>query len=154
MAERTSSGSGVREDRMLATSRLIDAPRQRVWDAFGHPAQLAKWWGPNGFTNTFQEFDFRPGGRWRFVMHGPDGANFPNESVFVEITPPERVIFRHESCPHFELTITFVDQGDKTLVGWRQVFDTAAERERIAKLAVPANEENLDRLTAHVLRPR
>lgn len=118
------------------------------------PEQLAKWWGPNGFTNTFHEFDLRPGGRWRFVMHAPDGANFQNESVFVEVAPPERVIFRHESRPRFEMTITFADQDGKTLVGWRQVFDTAAERERVAKFAVPANEQNLDRLAAQVLRPR
>ena len=84
-------------------------------------------------------------------MHGPDGANFPNESVFVEVVPPERVVFRHESRPRFEMTITFEEHDAKTRVGWRQVFDTAAERDRIATFAVQANEQNLDRLTAHVL---
>jgi uncharacterized protein YndB with AHSA1/START domain len=154
MVERSSTGSGPSDERTLATSRVIEAPRQRVWNAFSDPAQLATWWGPNGFTTTFHEFDLRPGGRWRFVMHGPDGANFPNESVFVDVTPPERVIFKHESRPRFEMTITFVEQGGSTLVDWRQVFDTAAESGRVAKLAIPANEQNLDRLTACVLGSR
>jgi uncharacterized protein YndB with AHSA1/START domain len=122
-----------------------------VYSAFSNPSQLARWWGPNGFTSTFHEFDLRPGGRWRFVMHGPDGANFPDESMFVDVVPPERVVFRHESGPRFEMMITFVEQGARTLVGWRQVFDTAAERERIGKFAVQANEQNFDRPTAHVL---
>jgi hypothetical protein len=138
-------------DRELKTSRVIDASCEDVFDAFADPARLAQWWGPKGFTNTFHEFDFRPGGRWRFVMHGPDGANYPNESVFVEILPSERVVLRHVSNPQFEMTITFHEEDAKTEVGWRQVFNSAAERNRIAKFAVEANEQNLDRLAAHVL---
>jgi uncharacterized protein YndB with AHSA1/START domain len=139
------------EDREFVTSRVIDAPRDRVFRAFSDPTHLARWWGPKGFSNTFHEFDLRPGGKWRFVMHGPDGKDYPNESVFAEVVEPERVAIEHMSGHHFTLTITFTEHGDKTKVGWRQVFDTARERERIAKIVIEANEENLDRLTAEVL---
>jgi len=137
-------------ERELRTSRVLDASRERVFRAFSDPSQLVQWWGPKGFSNTFSEFDLRPGGAWRFVMHGPDGANFPNESVFVEVVPPERVVFKHISSPQFEMTITFEEYAGKTRIGWRQVFNTAAERQRVAKIAVEANEQNLDRLTAQL----
>jgi uncharacterized protein YndB with AHSA1/START domain len=137
-------------DRALATARLIDAPRERVYRALADPAALARWWGPTGFTNTFHEFDLRPGGMWRFVMHGPDGTDYPNESTFTEVVPGERVVVRHLSAPHFDLTITFVDQGEGTLVGWHQAFDTPEMRDKIAKLVGDANEQNLDRLIAVV----
>ena len=142
--------SDAEADRTLVTSRLIDAPPAHVFEAFADPARLRRWWGPDGFTSTFEEFDFRPGGRWRFVMHGPGGANFSNESVFAEIERPVRIVIRHESAPRFELTVTLEERDAKTLIGWRQVFGTAAECRRIAPLAVPANEQNLDRLTAVV----
>ena len=137
--------------RELATSRLIEAPRERVFAALSDPARLARWWGPKGFRNTFQEFDLRPGGRWVFVMHGPDGRDYPNQSVFVEVKPPKRVVLRHVSSPRFEMTITFEDERGRTRVGWRQLFETAAERARVARFAEVANEQNLDRLAAELL---
>lgn len=133
-------------------SRLIDAPREQVFKAFSDPTHLARWWGPTGFSSTFHEFDFRPGGLWRFDMHGPDGTDYPNESVFVDVVEPERVVFDHVSGHHFQMTVTFNAVGQQTRVDWRQVFDTAEERERIAEFVIPANEQNLDRLTAEVLR--
>jgi uncharacterized protein YndB with AHSA1/START domain len=136
--------------REFVHSRWIDAPRERVFRAFSDPAHLARWWGPNGFSSTFQEFDLRPGGAWRFVMHGPDGTDYSNESVFAEVQAPERIVFDHLSGHHFTMTLTFAEQGGGTLVGWRQVFDTAAERERIAPFVLQANEQNLDRLAAQV----
>lgn len=138
-------------DRELTTSRLIDAPCERVFQAFSDPTQLAQWWGPKGFTNTFEEFDLRPGGTWRFVMHGPDGGNYKNESFF-DAVEPDRVVIRHISAPNFVLTITFSEESGKTRVGWRQLFNSAEERDRIAKFAGDANEQNLDRLEAVVAR--
>jgi uncharacterized protein YndB with AHSA1/START domain len=138
-------------DRECVHSRLIDAPRERVFRAFAEPHHLARWWGPNGFSSTFEVFEFQPGGIWRFVMHGPDGTNYPNESVFREIIVPERVVFEHLSeGHHFFMTITLAAHGDQTLVGWRQVFDTAAHKQRIAAFVEQANEQNLDRLAAEV----
>lgn len=138
-------------ERQFVHSRLIDAPQERVFRAFAEPTHLARWWGPNGFSSTFEVFEFRPGGTWRFVMFGPDGTSYPNESVFREIVVPERVVFEHISeGHHFFMTITFIAQGNQTLVGWRQVFDSAEHRERIASFVQEANEQNLSRLAAEV----
>jgi uncharacterized protein YndB with AHSA1/START domain len=151
MNNTTSSGTEFTADREFVHSRLIDALQERVFKAFADPVHLARWWGPNGFTSTFEVFEFRPGGSWRFVMHGPDGKNYPNESVFIETVAPERVVFEHLSeGHHFFMTITFAAQGNQTLIGWRQVFDTAAHKERIAQFVAGANEQNLNRLAAEV----
>jgi uncharacterized protein YndB with AHSA1/START domain len=150
MNEKPAADAESTADREFVHSRWIDAPRTRVFRAFSDPAHLARWWGPKGFTSTFHEFDLRPGGTWRFVLHGPDGVDYPNESVFVEVVAPERIVFEHISGHHFQMTLTFVEQGEKTAVGWRQVFDTAAERQRIARFVIEANEQNLDRLAAEV----
>lgn len=155
MSNLLSSDSESAADREFVHSRLIDAPRERVFRAFSEPAHLAKWWGPNGFTNTFHTFELRPGGHWRFIMHGPDGTDYPNESVFREVVVPERVVFEHLSeGHHFVMTITFSAQAGKTLVGWRQVFDTAADKARIAPFVSEANEQNLSRLANEVLSVR
>ena len=143
--------SSTTTDREFVHSRLIDAPRERVFRAFAKPEHLAKWWGPNGFTSTFETFDLRPGGTWRFVLHGPDGTDYPNENVFREIVAPERVVIEHVSEDHhFFLTITFTAQGDRTRVDWHQVFDDAAHKERIAAVVSGANEQNLSRLAHEV----
>lgn len=143
--------AGSTANREFVHSRLIDAPQARVFRAFAEPTHLARWWGPNGFSSTFEVFEFRQGGTWRFVMHGPDGTDYPNENAFREIVTPERVVVEHLSdTHHFFLTITFAAQGDQTLVGWRQVFDTAEHRDRVAKIVLEANEQNLDRLAAEV----
>jgi uncharacterized protein YndB with AHSA1/START domain len=140
-------------DRELVTSRILNASREQVFDSISDPAQLAQWWGPKGFTNTFHEFDFRTGGTWHFVMHGPDGKNYQNQSRFEEIVKPERVVLQHVSSPRFQLTITLDDvAGGKTKIGWRQRFETAEECARIKVYAIDGNEQNLDRLVAHLAK--
>jgi uncharacterized protein YndB with AHSA1/START domain len=139
------------EDREFVHTRVIDAPPARVFEALSTESKLARWWGPNGFSSTFQTFDFRPGGRWAFVLHGPDGANYPNENAFVEIEPVRRVVIEHISeTHHFFLTITLDAVEGATKVGWHQVFDTAEHRNQIAHVVADANEQNLDRLAAVV----
>ena len=153
MSPLPSADRGPPADRECVHARLIDAPRARVFRALADPAHLARWWGPKGFTSTFAAFDFRPGGTWRFVLHGPDGTDHPNHNVFREIVAPERVVVEHVSGDHhFVLTITLDSHGSQTLVGWRQVFDTAEHRDRVAAFVLEANEQNLDRLAAEVLR--
>lgn len=98
----------------IISSREFDASRELVFQAWSTPERLARWWGPKGFTNTFHEFDFRPGGTWRFIMHGPNGVNYPNHSVFAEIVPLERIVFHHLYSPEFQVTATFEDLGDRT----------------------------------------
>ena len=148
-----SNDPGSTTDREFVHSRLIDAPPERVFAAVADPARLAHWWGPDGFSSTFEAFDFRPGGQWRFVVHGPDGTDYPNDNRFVEIVPAQRVVVEHLAEEHhFVLTITLSPDGAGTRVGWRQVFDTAAHRDRIAAVVTAANEQNLSRLAAEVGR--
>jgi uncharacterized protein YndB with AHSA1/START domain len=137
-------------DRETVTTRTIDAPRERVFHAFSDPVQLARWWGPSDFTNTFEVFDFRSGGVWRLTMHGPDGTDYPNESVFAEVVPPDRVVVSHISAPRFTLTITFTERAGRTEVGWRQCFESAEVFRHVAAIVIPSNEQNLDRLAAVV----
>lgn len=137
------------EENEFVASRVMNASPALVYEAWTKPEHLAQWWGPNGFTNTFHEFDLRPGGLWEFVMHGPNGVDYPNKSEFVEIGP-ERIVLRHLSAPHFQLTAIFEDLGGKTRLTWRQLFEDAAVFNAIKKIAVPANEENLDRLEAQL----
>lgn len=139
-------------DREIVSTRVFDAPREVVFRAWSDAKHLARWWGPKGFTNTFEEFDFRVGGMWRFVMHGPNRVDYPNESVFLEVDKPERIVFQHISEPHFKATITFEEQGEKTLLTWRMLFDSAEEYNRVKVYAVPGNLENLDKLEVELAR--
>ncbi len=136
-------------------SRQIEAPQEQVFRAFSQPERLARWWGPDGFSSTFEIFELRQGGTWRFVMHGPDGTDYPNENVFREMEPPSRVVIEHISDDHhFFLTITFEARGRQTMVGWQQLFDSVAHKEKVAAVVYKANEQNLNRLEAEVARVR
>lgn len=138
-------------DRESTHTRVISAPRERVYAAWTTPELLAKWWGPQGFTNTFHECDLRPGGRWRYTMHGPDGTNYENESVFVELARPERVVIHRLAGVHeFHLIGSFEDLGDRTRVTFRQIFRFKPHFETIRDFVKEKNEENLDRLEALV----
>jgi uncharacterized protein YndB with AHSA1/START domain len=151
MPEKTDSPAEDPAGREVVTTRVFDAPRERVFRAWTEPDPLARWWGPKGFTNTFQEFDLRPGGFWRFVMRGPNGAEYPNESVFVEIVEPERLVFQHLRPVHrFQVTADFEDLGGKTRLVWRMLFESADECEKVRRFVVEANEQNLDRLEAEL----
>jgi len=136
---------GVNE---FITLREFEAPRERVFQAWSAPEQLSRWWGPNGFTNTFHEFDFRPGGNWRFVMHGPDGTDYDNHNVFGEIVPLERIVINHLFSPEFQVTATFEDLDGRTRVEFRQTFKHEAEFEAVKSFIPDGNEQNLDRLSA------
>ncbi|MFN7957392.1 MAG: SRPBCC family protein [Holophagaceae bacterium] len=141
-------GDDALTDRDILTTRTFAAPREAVFAAWTDPAQLAQWWGPAGFTNTFETFDLRPGGLWRFIMHGPDGTAFPNESVFTEIVAPERIVFDHVSGPRFQVTATFTELPGGTRLAFRMRFATVAECRAIQHLAAGANEQVFDRLAA------
>ena len=133
------------------TFRKIPATIEQVFDAF-QPERLARWWGPAGFTNTFRICEFKNGGRWSFTMHGPDGKNYPNESVFAEIEAPGKVVIQHVSEPKHRLTITLEPSAEGVVVSWTQVFESPEVARRMEHIVVPANEQNLERLSAEVLR--
>jgi uncharacterized protein YndB with AHSA1/START domain len=139
------------DPREVLSSRVLDAPRARVFRAFSDPAELARWWGPDGFTNTIEAFDLRPDGDWRLTMHGPDGTDYPNVSRFVEVVPGSLVAYRHLRPMHaFSMRMSYADEGGRTRLTWRMRFDSDAEAERVRALVTPANEQNLDRLAAHL----
>ncbi|WP_282942597.1 SRPBCC family protein [Paenibacillus sp. RC67] len=131
----------------IVSTRDFNVPVKDVFHAWTTPELLARWWGPKGFTNTFHEFDLRPGGNWRFDMHGPDGVNYPNHSVFIEIVPMERIVFNHLSFHEFQVTATFEEVDNRTKVTFRQLFKDAEEFERVKSYCVEGNEQNFDRLS-------
>ena len=134
----------------ISTARRFAASGEEIYEAFRNPERLARWWGPSGFTNTFHSFDFKPGGEWKFTMHSPQGTDFPNESRFVELIPGQRVVIEHVCVPYFTLSIDLTPCGSGTNLSWVARFRSVEECERVKKFAVPANEENLDRLATEL----
>jgi uncharacterized protein YndB with AHSA1/START domain len=147
-------------DREILISRLFDAPRELAWQAMTDPRHIVHWWGPRGFTTTIQEMDVRPGGVWTLVMHGPDGTDYPNHSVFQEVVYPERLVFAHGGSrpggpeADFIGTWTFEAVGDQTRVTIHMVFPTAAQRDIVVKEygALEGAKQTLERLSEHLPR--
>jgi uncharacterized protein YndB with AHSA1/START domain len=130
------------DPRVIQATRIFDAPRELVWRVWTDPKHLAQWWGPDGFTTMTSTYDLRPGGVWRFVMHGPDGRDYENRVTFDEIVAPERLAYHHGGDDvepvQFATTVTFEDISGKGLNGktrltMRGVFPSAAERARVIK---------------------
>lgn len=134
--------------RAIGTTRVFDAPRELVFRMWIDRQHIAKWWGPRGFTTTTREMDVRPGGKWLFTMHGPDGTDYPNEVNYREVVAPERLVYDHGPEPLFHVTVTFKDLGEKTEVSMRSLFESAEIREKVAKEygAVDGMNQTLDRL--------
>jgi uncharacterized protein YndB with AHSA1/START domain len=132
-------------------TRVSAAPRALLFRAFTDPGVLARWWGPAGFTSTFEEFEPTPGRMCRFVMHGPDGRDYPMLNEFVEVVPDERIVLRHHQDGHdFRLEMTYADEDGTTRLTWRIWFDSHDEAERVRAFVEPANEQNFDRLAAQL----
>lgn len=151
------SDSAIEDPAAIVSSRRFAVTAQRLFGALSDPAQLLKWWGPEGFTCTFEEFDFRVGGAWRFNLHAPDGATYLNRKHFVEIAPLERVVLRHEQEGHdFTMTMTIAPDpaiepsGEASLLTWCLRFDSLEEAQRLREIIAGANEQNFDRLEAHL----
>ncbi len=128
----------TQDPKVIAGTRIFDAPRALVFAAWTEPRHLAQWWGPNGFSTTTHSFDFRPGGVWRFVMHGPDGRDYQNRITFDEIVPPERIAYHHGGGDdvepvQFKTVVTFEDLGGKTKLTMRGIFPSAEERDRVIR---------------------
>ena len=126
------------DPRSIIGTRVFDAPRELVFSAWTDPKHLAQWWGPDGFTTTTSAFEFRAGGVWRFVMHGPDGRDYQNRITFDEIVKPERIVYRHGGGDdvepvQFQTTVTFEELNRKTRLTMRALFPSAAERDRVVR---------------------
>jgi uncharacterized protein YndB with AHSA1/START domain len=134
----------------IYNSRLINSSPEKIFSAFSEAKHLQNWWGPKGFSNTFNEFNFSKDGVWDFIMLGPDGKDYKNRSVFLEIKKPKKIVIKHITPPHFILTITLDEEDGKTRVDWSPVFETVEMRNNIAKIVKNANEENLNRLEKEI----
>lgn len=153
----TSAGPATEPaDRVIVQERYFDAPRELVWKAWSDPKHLDKWWGPNGFVNETFSMEFRAGGSWRYVMHGPDGKDWQNLIHYDEIVPNERIVYRHGETeaegPHcFHVTVTFEDAGARTKVTMRSLFPTADACAAVKKFgAVEGGQQTLARLAGHL----
>jgi len=155
VAER-SRAVAAKDEPTIVVTRLVDAPRELVWQAWTEPRHIAKWWGPNGFTNTIHAMEVKPGGVWRFIMHGPDGTDWPNKIVYREVVRPERLVYDHSgegaNDPHrFHVTVTFVDRAGKTEITMASLFPSLAARDAVLKFgALEGGGQTLDRLADYL----
>jgi uncharacterized protein YndB with AHSA1/START domain len=144
----------------IVLSREFDAPRELVFQAYTDPAHIGNWWGPDGFTNTIHEMDVRPGGLWRFIMHGPDGTDWSNRVAYQEVSPPERLVYLHgedvdDDPGAFHVTIQFEDLGGRTRVTQRMLFASKAQRDGVVSFgAVELGKQTLAKLAAYLERMR
>ncbi|MGZ3754018.1 MAG: SRPBCC family protein [Mucilaginibacter sp.] len=140
-------------DRELLITRTLDAPVELVWEVWTDPKHISNWWGPNGFTTTISLMDVAPGGEWDLVMHGPDGTDYKNKSVFKEVIPFKKIVYEHVSGPKFTATIQFEEQGEQTLLKWHMLFETAEQFIQVVKTfkADEGLKQNIEKLNAYLV---
>ncbi|WP_228851812.1 SRPBCC domain-containing protein [Aegicerativicinus sediminis] len=131
----------------IVSSRVFNCTASKLFEAFSNPDNLKQWWGPNGFTNTFHQFDFRVGGNWKFTMHGPEVGNYENEVVFLKIDPPNLIAWDRITQPYFQMLITIeeMDQSSSKL-SFIMKFYSAEVKNKLLNFVPEKNEENFDRL--------
>jgi uncharacterized protein YndB with AHSA1/START domain len=148
--------SGKTDDREIIINRLLDAPRELVFEVWTNPKHLINWWGCKSFSSTFQQIEIKPGGKWHFVMNGPDGISFANFVLFTEVVKPERLVYLHAANeaeePNFKVTVTFEERGLKTWLTMRSVYATAAERDHAVREigVVTGSNETIDKLELYL----
>lgn len=152
----TTADVSATADREIVLTRDFDAPRELVWEAYTDERHLPHWFGPNGFTLTMYSIDVRPGGMWRYMMHGPDGTDYPNRQVYQEVVRPERLVYLHgedvdDDPGAFHVTVTFDDLGGRTRVTQRMVFKNKAQRDGVISFgAIELGQQTMARLAAHL----
>ena len=144
-------------DREIVETRIFDAPRKLVFKVWTEAEHIAKWWGPDGFTNTIHIMDVRPGGIWNLTMHGPDGTDYINKMIYTKIINQELIVYKHDAtleneAGEFETTVIFEEQGNKTKLTMRMVFNSKAERDLVVEKygAVEGLSQNLRRLNEYL----
>jgi uncharacterized protein YndB with AHSA1/START domain len=140
------------KDRELIISRTLDAPVELVWEVWTKPEHIANWWGPNCFTNTITKMEMHEGGEWDLIMHGPDGTDYKNKSIFKEIIPLKKIVYQHVSAPKFLTTITFEARGEQTLLNWHMLFETAEQFIQVVKTfkADEGLKQNIEKLNVYL----
>lgn len=143
----------------LVVLRTLDAPRELVFEAWTKPEHLIRWYGPKGFTNTFIETDIRTGGVWKYIMHGPDGVDYPNEIRYTEVVKPSFLAYEHGSWDandpaNFKVTITLEEAGEKTKLTMRMIFQSAEMRDKVVSEvhAIEGAEQTMNKLEEQVMR--
>lgn len=137
----------------IVTKRNFNVPVGLLFKAWAQEEHLKNWWGPHGFSNSFHEFDFRNGGRWHFIMHGPDGKEYENESKFETVIENEKVILHHISKPEYKAEFVFSASGtSSSVLVWVMEFETEKAYQALRDIVAEKNEENLDRLEAELKR--
>ena len=139
-------------DREIVISRKLNAPVELVWEVWTKPEHIANWWGPDGFTNTIHSMEVIPSREWNLVMHGPDGTDYKNRSVFKEVIPFKKIVYEHLSSPRFVATIDFEEQGDQTFIRWHMLFETAEQFIQVVKTfkADEGLKQNVGKLTVYL----
>lgn len=146
-------------DREIVLSRVLNAPRELVWEVWTNPEHIIHWWGPDGFTNTIHEMDVKQGGEWHFTMHGPDGTDYPNKIVFKKVIENELLSYTHgndgadeKDLRSFEVEVTFKDLRGKTELVMRSIFPTAEAREFVVRKfgALEGGKQTLNHLAAYL----
>jgi uncharacterized protein YndB with AHSA1/START domain len=140
------------EDRELIISRKLNAPVALVWEAWTNPEHIVNWWGPDGFSNTINKMEVRAGGEWDLVMHGPDGTDYKNRSIFREVIRYKKIVYEHVSGPRFVATIDFEEQGEQTILRWHMLFESAEEFIRTVKTfkADEGLKQNIEKLSLYL----
>lgn len=139
-------------DREIRISRLLNAPIELVWELWTDPEHIKNWWGPNGFTNTITKMDVKPEGEWNLVMHGPDGTDYKNKSIFKEIIRHKKIVYEHVSGPEFTATIEFENKGDQTHINWHMLFKTREQFIQVVKTfkADEGLKQNVEKLSSYI----
>lgn len=150
----------ITTDRQIVISRTFDAPRELVWNIWTDPKHVDQWWGPDGFRNETFESNLRPGGMWRYMMHGPDGTDYPNRVVYQEVVAPTRLVYIHgsdvDNDPNtFHVTIAFVEHQKQTTVTMRSLFPTKAHKDAVIAFgAIEGGKQTLARLGEYLMNQR
>jgi len=139
-------------DREIKISRLLNAPIALVWEVWTDPEHIKNWWGPNGFTNTITRMEIKPEGEWDLVMHGPDGTDYKNKSIFREVVPHQKLVYEHVSSPKFMATIEFENRGDQTFLQWHMLFESREQFIEVVKTfkADEGLRQNIEKLNSYV----
>ena len=136
------------QQNQIVSTKTLSFPIATVWNAYASENLIRTWWGPHGFTNTFEKFEFQEGGEWIFTMISADGIEFPNIIIFKEIVPEKRIFLEHIPAPHFFAEIDFTSEGEMTHILFTMTFDSIEQCEAVKKYALNGNEENFERLEA------
>ncbi len=140
------------KNRTLQTTGIFKVSIGLMWEVWTNPNHILNWWGPTGFTTTIHKMEVKEGGEWDLTMHGPEGANYPNRSIFIEIISFKKIVFEHFN-PHFMTTVVFESKGDETLIDWSLLFDTAEMHDIVVKAhkADEGQKQNMEKLEKYLI---